>query len=212
MIGGTRLDRAAVEKLLDDWAGDEPATQPTVTATPAVSAMQSNGSAASKALKKGVNYTHEAMIDLIISCPGISQNDLAAHFNYTPSWISTMMASDAFQSQLAKRRSEIIDPRLIATVEERFRGIAARTAELIAEKLSKPANEIPDTFLLRSFELSTRAAGYGARQEPPAPPTPEIHLHLEKLGANLDSLLTRRKAAVVQEFTDAEVLPLSAGA
>ena len=173
--------------------------------------FQSNQSAAQRALKRGVNYSHQAMIDLIIQCPGISQNDIAAHFGYSVSWISTLMASDAFQSQLAKRREEIVDPMLIATAEERFKGIALRAADLIAERLAQLPDKIPDTFLLRSFELSSRAAGYGARQEPPAPPPAEIHVHLEKLGANLDSLLNRRRIAA-QDAIDVEVDQAPSGA
>lgn len=196
------------ERLLAEFA-DEVQAQPAQsvprdTSTAEPTGMQSNGSAASRALKKGVHYTHEAMIDLIITCPGISQNDIAKHFGYTPSWISTLMASDAFQAQLAKRRAEIIDPLLTASVEEKFKGITSRAADLMMQRLSLPDDKISDTFLLRTFDLSSRAAGYGARVDPPQPKTAEVHLHLESLGQNLDNLLVRRKAAT--EYTDAEVI------
>jgi len=164
------------------------------------------GQASANALRKGVNYSHQAMIDLILSCPGISQNDLAAHFGYSPSWISTIMASDAFQAQLAKRREEIIDPILTATVEEKFKGILARSADILMEKLNGPANTIPDNLALRSMELSSRALGYGARQEPPPAAPQEIHLHLETLGGNLTNLLRRKKVEAL-EHDDAEIIP-----
>ena len=208
------MSHAEIDKLLDDFAStadlETSQAMPGGVGTPKPG-FQSNQSAAQRALKRGVNYSHQAMIDLIIQCPGISQNDIAAHFGYSVSWISTLMASDAFQSQLAKRREEIVDPMLIATAEERFKGIALRAADLIAERLAQLPDKIPDTFLLRSFELSSRAAGYGARQEPPAPPPAEIHVHLEKLGANLDSLLNRRRIAA-QDAIDVEVDQAPSGA
>lgn len=166
-----------------------------------------HGTAASRALRRGVNYSHQGMIDLILSCPGISQNDLGAHFGYSPSWISTIMASDAFQVQLAKRREEIIDPVLTASVEEKFRGILARSADILMSKLDGPANTIPDNLALRSMELSSRALGYGARQEaPPAAPA-EIHVHLETLGGNLTNLLRRKKLEALEEPIDAQIIP-----
>lgn len=203
------MSHADVDQLLADFASDAIASSQEAPAPQTSQALpggspQTNKSAAGNALKRGVNYSHEAMIDLIIGCPGISQNDIAKHFGYTPSWISTLMASDAFQAQLAKRRSEVIDPVLLATVEHKFKGILDRAADVIMAKLDKPVVDISDQFALKSFEVASKAAGYGARVDVPPVPATEVHLHLETIGARLDNLLTRRKAVV--ESTDAEVL------
>lgn len=145
-----------------------------------------------------VHYTHAAMIDYILAHPGVHQNHLAAHFGYTPSWISTIMHSDAFQAAFALRSQEVVDPALRATVEEQFRGIALRAADIIREKLDKPAHQVPDQLALRAYELSTRAAGYGVKA-PPAVPPQEMHIHLGEMKARLVGLLDAARATPVLE-------------
>src|ERR1035437_5639110 len=89
-----------------------------------------------------MRYSHAAMADLLVQDPWITQNQIAAHFGYTASWVSTIITSDAFQSLLASRREEIVDPILKATMEERFRGLVPRSLEMLAEKLNRPATSI----------------------------------------------------------------------
>ena len=210
------MSHADTDRLLAEFASDEPPASgrfkdvdnlgSAVEGGPSKEPpgpFRSNSAASAKALKRGLNYSHEAMIDFIICHPGISQNDIASHFGYTPTSISTIMAGDAFQSQLAKRREEIVDPLLKATVEEKFKGIAGRAADIIMAKLDQPMDKISDQFALKSLEIAAKAAGYGARVDLPPTSTTEVHVHLETLGKNLDNLLTRRKAAV--ETIDAEV-------
>lgn len=131
-----------------------------------------------------VRYTHKAMADLIIANPAISQNELADHFGYSASWVSTILASDAFQSYLAERQEELVDPSIRATIEERFKALAMRSMEILQEKLKGPVHTIPNNLVLRSLELSTKAAGFGARVELPAP-APQNGDHLTILADRL---------------------------
>lgn len=142
-----------------------------------------------------VSYSHEAMIDLIIARPGISQNAIAAHFGYTPSWISQVISSDAFQSALAKRREQLVDPLIAAEVESNFKALVARSLDILQQKLNKPVDEIPDNLALRTFEIASRAAGYGAKDIGVAQPATqvEVNVHLEQLGGGLVALLQRKK-------------------
>lgn len=140
-----------------------------------------------------VSYTHDAMIDMIISNPTITQNQLAAQFNYTAGWVSQIIASDAFQSRLAERAGDLVDPAVRLTVEERFKGLVLRSLEILRERLDRPSHQIPDNLVLRSLELSSRAIGFGAREVPPAPAV-SMHVHLETLGDNLTQLLRRKRA------------------
>ena len=110
------------------------------------------------AIKK-VRYSHEAMIDLIIAHPGISQNQLAAHFGYTPGWVSQVMSSDAFKARLEARKEDIVDPVMFAAVEERFEGLVRESQRVVLEKLG--ANPTAD-FALKVLEVSSKALGYGA--------------------------------------------------
>ncbi|MDX2059944.1 MAG: hypothetical protein SFV24_19195 [Gemmatimonadales bacterium] len=139
-----------------------------------------------------VKYTHDAMIDFILANPCISQNELATHFGYTASWVSQIISSDAFQARLAERRDEIIDPTIRATVEERFKALVVRSMEILAEKLNKPSHQIPDNLVLRTLEVSAKAAGYGAKDSGPKSEV-NVNVHLESLSDGLVNLLQRKR-------------------
>lgn len=148
------------------------------------------------------SYTHDAMVDIIIANPAINQNDIARHFGYTASWVSQVMASDAFQAKLLERTQDIVDPTLRATVEERIKSLVIRSIEILKEKLDRPSSAIPDNLVIRTLELSTRAMGYGARDTPPAAPAVNMHVHLETLGEGLTQLLRRKKGEVFEQEND----------
>lgn len=140
-----------------------------------------------------VNYTHDGMINLILANRGISQNEIARHFGYSASWVSQVMTSDMFQARLLERAGEIEDPTLRASVEDGLKGMLARSMEIIKEKLKAEPAAIPDNLALRTLELSTRALGYGAREQTVAVQV-NIDQHLEELGGRLTGLLQRKKA------------------
>ena len=129
-----------------------------------------------------VSYSHEAMIDLILSNPGIKQIDLAAHFGYSAPWVSRIIASDAFQAQMASRREEIVDPAIKATLEERFRALVIQSLFILEEKLNKPAAQVPDQVALRCVELGAKALGVGGHAPtPPAPAGDRLSILAERL-------------------------------
>ncbi len=116
-------------------------------------------------MKGGVvktNYSHEALIDIILANPAISQNELAATLGYTPGWISQILASDAFQAALATRKDQIVDPMLRGAVEESFKGLVLQSMQKLREKLEANPS---DNLCLEVFKNSSRALGYGARLE-----------------------------------------------
>jgi hypothetical protein len=159
-------------------------------------------SGASKGVMK-LSYTHDAMVDLLIANPMISQNDLADRFGYTASWVSQILSSDAFQSRLAERTESLVDPTIRATIEERFKAIVLRSLDILATKLNKHPDQIPDNLALRTFELGSRAAGYGAKvDKAPVQNVTEMHVHLESLGEGLTNLLRRKKAEVLDMEKD----------
>lgn len=114
----------------------------------------------SRARLKRVHYSHDAMVDMLIANPNITQNELAKTFDKSVPWISRILGSDAFQAALAKRREEITDPFLVATVEERFKGLAMQSIDIIAEKLELTKNA---DLALKSLDISAKSLGFGAR-------------------------------------------------
>lgn len=107
------------------------------------------------------SYSHEAMIDLILANPAIDQNQLAAHFGYTPSWVSIVISSDAFQAALGEKREKIIDPILRGAIEESFKGLVMRSIEIVRKKLD--CVDVHVDTALEVLKTSSKALGYGAR-------------------------------------------------
>ena len=125
-----------------------------------------------------IRYTHDAMIDILVAEPYISQGDLARRFGYTEPWVSTVMQTDLFQARMAERREEIVDPILRATVKERFAAMVTKSLEVLQQKLSKAdINQIPDNLALRALELGAKAMGLGGNVAPAPPPVSPDHLN-----------------------------------
>lgn len=109
-----------------------------------------------------VRYSHDAMIDMIVENPWISQGELARNFGYTESWVSQVIASNAFQARLAQRKEVLIDPAIRATIEERFKGLVARSIDILMKKLDNP-DKVSDELALKALEVASKAAGYGSK-------------------------------------------------
>lgn len=106
------------------------------------------------------NYTHDALIDLIIANPAIEQRELARRFGYSEGWISTIMASDSFQAAFERRREEMVDPVIRHSCEEQFKGLVLQSMQVLRKKLEANPS---DQLALEVFKNSTRAMGYGAK-------------------------------------------------
>ncbi len=121
-----------------------------------------SGTASAADAIQRVKYTHDAMIDLLIGRPGIRQNEVAKYFGYTAGWVSRVINSDAFQARLALRKGDVTDPLLVQTFEERLKGLANQSLDVIQQKLDATSN--PD-LAVKALELSTKALGMGARPD-----------------------------------------------
>lgn len=107
-----------------------------------------------------VNYTHDAMIDLILAEPGITQQQLAVKMKYTFGWVSRVIGSDAFQARLAYRKADVVDPEIKQNFEDRLKGLANQSLAVIQHKLDATQNA---DLAIKALDLSTRALGFGAR-------------------------------------------------
>lgn len=108
-----------------------------------------------------VSYSHDALIDQIVANPWVNQGQLARYFGYTEGWVSQIIASDAFQSRLAERKNELVDPTIRATIEERFKGLVLQSLEVLRRKLESPA--VSDELAIKALDVAAKAAGYGAK-------------------------------------------------
>ena len=123
-----------------------------------------------------VRYSHADCADRILASPGIAQQDLAMIYGVTDAWMSIVINSDAFQAHLAARKEELIDPVLSATLNERYGALAARSVEVLLEKLHKPVDQISDKLALEAASLGARAMGVGEERRPIGAATASDHL------------------------------------
>lgn len=107
-----------------------------------------------------INYTHDAMVDKIVQQPDISHIELGLYFGYTAAWIGSVVNSDAFQVRLAERKTELVDPVIRQSLEERFSILAHQSLNVIQKKLA--STESAD-LATKALELSSKALGLGAR-------------------------------------------------
>lgn len=149
-----------------------------------------------------VSYTHDAMIDLIIAHPMMSQGERAAHFGYTQAWVSIIESSDAFRARLEARKEELVDPTIRATIEERFRALATKSLEVLQKKLESP--NVSDNLALQAAALASKSLGLGQGTQPVAPQPDRI----ERLGGRLLALLGERAVnSLSQEIVDVPSRP-----
>lgn len=186
---------AKADPLLDQLLWEAPcAAKPPAAETPLPSVPVRQG------VIRKISYTHDGLIDMILAHPEFSQGQLAREFGYTQSWLSQVMASDAFKSRLAERKDALVDPVLRMQIEDRFKGLVERSFDVLMEKLSVPASQIPDNLALRAFEISSRAAGFGAKTQVAV--QVNVDNHLEELGGRLTGLLQRKRTEVSQTPID----------
>lgn len=112
---------------------------------------------------KRVSYSHDMIIDYIIANPGKSRREVALHHGYTEAWLSRIMNSDAFNVVLARRREEMVDPTIVATVKENLTNVAQRSMEILLKKLENPT-QIKLEDAIKCMDVATKALGYGARE------------------------------------------------
>lgn len=110
-----------------------------------------------------VRYSHDAMIDMVVAEPWITQNEIAIRFGRTAPWISTIFASDAFQARLAARKDDLVDPVLRASIEERMKGLVLQSIEVLQKRLETDAS---GELALGTLNAASKALGYGARVAP----------------------------------------------
>lgn len=153
-------------------------------------------------------YSHEALADLRILNPGMKLIELAAHFGRSPAYLSTLMATDAFQAILARRREVLEMPLLREELDARFKAVTQRSLEVLQEKLSLPSAQIPDALILKAVELGAKGAnlpGFVAATQPTPVPAGD---RLATLAQRLENLIPQRGSPPPAEVVDVAARPV----
>jgi hypothetical protein len=135
--------------------------------------------------QSGYPYEPAVMVQLIIDNPNWTHKQYAKHFGRTTGWFASVLASDNFQQCLDLRRSEVADPSLTATLEERFRALTLRSLDVLQVMLDNP--KVQDATVLKAAEIGIKALGLGMKKDEDDKPKEEHSL--DNLADRLTALL-----------------------
>ena len=89
-----------------------------------------------------LSYSHEALIDLIIADPAAKPAHLAEQFSVSAGWMMRILASDSFNSRLAARKHELLDPHLSNLLDERVRSVTLQSLDVLSERLAEEGSAV----------------------------------------------------------------------
>ncbi len=149
--------------------------------------------------------THEAILNWLVANPGRSLKEGADLFGYTQSWFSTMVNSDLFQAELAKRQADFRG-RLNATLTQRLQTVAHVALDKLATMVE--GSEDKDFVLEVSDKVLHRLGFAPQSNRNPAGPIASGPLFQTNLYISKDDLHAAR--AIMErgpgEVVDAEAL------
>ena len=77
---------------------------------------------------------HRAILEHMVANPAQKLGEIAATFDVSPSWLSVLIHSDAFQEELAKKRGEVFHPAMVS-LQERLTGMAHLVLDKLGEEI-----------------------------------------------------------------------------
>lgn len=149
-------------------------------------------------------YSPLSMVQLMVQHPEYTHAQLASVFGRPASWLSQVLASEAFQSAVEPFRDQL-DPSFGATMDERFRSLAIRATTVLQSKLE--SSGVNDLVVLKAAEIGVKALGMGQRQPepPPAPPQNSSQSVAEKIMAAMDARDRKRTQETAVDVIAREV-------
>lgn len=130
------LDSLIAKQLADAGLRTPPATSPSVAS---------------------LSHRHTAIMDFMLANPEIKLSEVASHFGMTQAWLSTVIHSDCFQSELKDKQGALFDETVL-NLRDKITGAAHRALDRLGEKL----DTVDDPkFILDASEKTLKALGYG---------------------------------------------------
>lgn len=108
-------------------------------------------------------YAHEAIIDWLLTNPDKDYKDCAFHFNYSISWLSIVVNSDAFKAEYERRRS-LLTNRINDGIQQQLSETTLKALRKVSEKLDD--GELEPEFALNTADKLLGRAGYGSTGRP----------------------------------------------
>jgi hypothetical protein len=119
--------------------------------------------ASDSALRDGLTYRHERIIDFMLANPQMRKGEIAAALGFTQAWFSTITSSDAFRAEYSRRRQEWNERLAEGVIGDLYDQTQLAAKRIIAEL------ESPDCAPGFALEVQGRALshlGFGTRDRP----------------------------------------------
>lgn len=169
------LEEAIGTPLFESTTMGPPSTeQPSAGVSPpslSSSPIQSPGPGSSIAR---LSYRHDAIINWLIMHSDRPQNDCAAYFGYSASWLSTIINSDVFQAAY-RARCEELGEMAIHSTHNKLAGIAGLAMEKTIEKLNANPSE---RFISETRDSALDRLGLSPKKDV-SDPTKHLHIHVD---------------------------------
>jgi hypothetical protein len=121
--------------------------------------------AASHQIKK-VSWWHQSLVDWMLANPDKNQNDCAAHFTVTPSYLSVVLNSDAFKDYFNARRAEH-NEEVSKSVIERVEELAGTALDVLNARIAAERETVGLSVVTDAAEMALKAMGFGAAKGGP---------------------------------------------
>ena len=106
-----------------------------------------------------LSYSNDSIIGYLLEHPDTTPEAVAKAFGRPKRWFLTLLASDQFQLQLDPVRSQLLDPTITSTMEERFRALTLHSLNVLHAKMDNP--EVTDFLVVKAAEIGVKALGLG---------------------------------------------------
>lgn len=143
-------------------------------------------------------------MDFLLQCPHAKLGDVALHFGYTQSWLSTVIHSNAFQAELASRRGEI-STRIAGDIPTRLRALGHQAIEKLEDTFE--VGLATPSLAMEVLQLAAKAEGLGEKK--PAANQPTIMQIFN--GVTPDMLSNARERMVSLRVTQPDVVDIDVG-
>lgn len=149
-------------------------------------------------------FSIATMVDLIIQNPSWGAKQLAEVFGKSVSWVSQVIAMQAFQDAIEPRRHEVMNIEFALTLDERFRALTIRSLTVLQEKLEN-GKALPDMTIIKTAELGIKALGMGQKQKEDDKPQEPQQNSSEAVAEKIMAAMNRRRAAAAVDVEAKEV-------
>ena len=113
---------------------------------------------AESAQVENISFSHHAIIDWVLSNPDQNLSECAKTFGYTQPWLSTIIHSDAFKTEFARRRN-MLDEHMAMGIQRKMAEVSKKALDKIEEMLDG-GEEMDPRLVLDIADKTLHRQGY----------------------------------------------------